>query len=243
MRAFTVIDVPQKSPQWFQARCGRLSGSVAHDFLAIPKSGKGELAGRRNLRLRLALEQITGRSLDDNPFQSRAMQMGVEREGAARAAYEALTGEVVQTTGFLQHTSLAAGVSLDGHIGDFAGIIEIKCPQPAAHLEAVRSGAIPPEYFSQVVHGLWLTGAAWADWISYSPDFPERLQFVCIRMRRDEAELNTYELAVRLFLGEVETEAAGILALAARESFDEVDARVAAEIRRDAQDHDERSVT
>jgi len=49
--AFTVIDAPQRSAEWFAARAGRLTGSVAADMLATIKSG--EAAARRDLRTRL----------------------------------------------------------------------------------------------------------------------------------------------------------------------------------------------
>jgi len=218
-RQFSVVDVAQRSPAWFAARLGRVTGSVAHDLIAMPKTGKGELAGRRNLRVRLALERVTGQSLDAGGYQSPAMAQGIAREGDARAAYEALTGEVVSTSGFLAHDTIAAGVSLDGYVGDYAGVIEIKAPLAATHLEYLRSGRLPLDYYSQVTHALWLTGAAWCDWVSYSPEFPAGLQLKVVRVLRDEAELHAYELALRLFLTEVEAEAASIQALATAPAF------------------------
>ncbi len=208
------MDVPQRSQEWFQARLGRVTGSCAHEMLATPKSGKGELAGRRNLRVRLALERLVGRSLDDGGYQSKAMEQGIEREVDACATYEALTGRLLDQCGFLAHNELQAGVSLDGYVGDFDGIVEVKSPIPATHLEYLRSGRIPADYFSQVTHGLWLTGAAWCDWLSYNPDFPEGLQVKLVRVTREQVDIGAYEAALELFLEEVHQEVESVAELA-----------------------------
>lgn len=187
------------------SRLGRVTGSVASDMLSKPKSGKGESAGRRNLRVRLALERITGRSLESS-FQSKAMLQGIEREADAALHYEALTGRFLSTTGFLRHDSLMAGCSLDGHVGDFEGIVEAKSPIPATHLDYIRTGRIPGDYYSQVIHNLFISGAAWCDWISFNPDFPEPLQLKLVRVWRDEREMVSYQLALALFISEVDAE-------------------------------------
>jgi len=124
-RAFTVHDVPQRSPEWAAARLGRLTGSRAADMLATVKGR--ESIGRRTLREQLVGERRTGRS-HASTFVSAAMQTGVAHEPAAREWYEALTGRFLTQSGFLSHDTLQAGVSLDGHVGDFEGLVEIKCP-------------------------------------------------------------------------------------------------------------------
>jgi hypothetical protein len=203
MRAFTICDAPQRSEAWFAARLGRLTGSRASDALSTIKSG--EAAARRNLRVQLVLERITGRC-QDRVFTTPAMQDGIDREPEAYAYYEALTGEMLTRTGFLAHDTLQAGCSLDGHVGDFEALIEIKSPTPAIHLEYIRSGQVPGDYLKQVTHALWLTGAAWCDWMSYHPDFPEPLKAKIVRVKRDEAAIAAYEKAALTFLEEVQRE-------------------------------------
>jgi len=202
-----VHDVTQRSPEWHQLRLGKVTGSVAADMLATIKSG-GEAAGRRNLRVRLVLERVTGRS-QENGYQSAAMQQGIEREPDAYALYEALTGRLLTSSGFIAHDTLAAGCSLDGYVpygNEFEGIIEIKSPIAATHLEYVKTGVVPGEYLKQIQHGLWLTGARWCDWLSFNPDFPEGLQVKLVRVRRDEAALAEYEKKLTNFLAEVDRE-------------------------------------
>lgn len=202
-RSFTICDAPQRSEAWFQARLGRLTGSVAGDIIAT--IAKGEAAGRRNLRLRLVLERLTGKSMEQG-FQSQAMLTGIEREPLAFAAFEALTGQFAERTGFLSHTDYMAGCSLDGHVGDFETLFSIKCRQPAAHLLCVRSGAIPADALAQMRHELWITGAERHVYFSWNPDFPPALQAKIIEVSRDVAKIPEYESAALAFLNEVDHE-------------------------------------
>jgi predicted phage-related endonuclease len=118
----------------------------------------GEALTRARLRAVLVYEQRTGRPQDDR-YVSVAMARAVALEPFAVAAYEARTGLVVRTTGFLRHDRLPVGCSLDGHVGDFEGIVEIKCPQSPTHLDYWRTGRLPPAYRAQVTHNLWVSGA------------------------------------------------------------------------------------
>lgn len=210
-RQFAVMDVVQGTPEWHQVRLGRLCSSKAADMLATLKSG-GEAAGRRNLRVQLALERITGRS-QDREFQSQAMKDGAERERDARSLYEAVTGEIVTETGFLAHIQHEAGASLDGHLGDFEGIVEIKSPIAATHWDYIKTGVIPGEYQKQILHALWITGAAWCDWLSYHPEFPESIRVKLVRVKRDDKAIAEYEQKAIAFLAEVSREYAEIDAM------------------------------
>lgn len=204
-RAFQVIEAEQRSAAWFAARAGRLTGSVAKHLGAMNKD-KSEPAARRDLRTRLALERMVGRPLEEDDFENADMRRGRELEPEALAAYEAATGHLVQQTGFLSHLTLPLGCSLDGHIGDFDGLLELKAPRPANHLKYVRAGVLPAEHRWQIVHNLYITGARWADFCSYAPDFPENLRLFRVRVPRDEAEIASYGLLAKLFLDEVQKE-------------------------------------
>lgn len=208
-----IIKCDQKSPEWYAARLGKLTGSVAADMLATRKD-KSEAAGRRNLRIRLVLERVTGRS-QETGFVSAAMQQGIEREASAAALYEAQTGNLLRTVGFCQHDTLMAGCSLDGYVGDFEGNVEVKSPIAATHWDYVRSGVIPGEYQKQILCGLWITGALWCDWLSYNPDFPVPLQVKLVRVERNQDEIDAFEKEAKRFLAEVESECAELERMAA----------------------------
>lgn len=195
--------MPQRSPEWHQARCGRLTASCAGEMMAVVKTG--EAAARRDLRLRLVLEQLTGVVQEDG-FTNAAIQRGIDQEGPAIGRYEALTGLMARPVGFVAHDELMAGCSPDGYIGDFEGILEIKNPKSATHLGYLRSKTVPRDYLLQITHALWITGAQWADFLSCDDRMPEGLQVFHKRVERHEVDLAAYEIAVRGFLKEVERE-------------------------------------
>lgn len=208
MKPFRIIDTEQRSDEWRLARLGRLTGSSAADMLATIKSG--EAAARRDLRLRLVCERLTGQS-QDSTFVSAEMQRGIDCEPLALGAYETLTGRLVQRSGFLVHTDLMAGCSLDGHFGDFDGILEMKCPKSATHLKYLRAGVAPSDYLPQITHNLWISGAAWCDFVSWDDRFPEAMQTLIVRMNRGDVDIAGYEAKARAFLVDVENEYRGLL--------------------------------
>jgi len=204
VRNFTIIDADQRSDEWRIARCGRLTGSRAGDMLATIKSGEAA-AARRDYRLQLVCERLTGQPQDD-VFVNAAMQRGIDCEPLAFAAYESLTGQVAQRSGFLAHTEHKMGCSLDGHIEDFAGILECKCPKSATHLKYLRASVVPPEHLAQITHNLFVTGADYCDFFSWDDRFPLALQTFLVRVKRGDVDLAAYEKAALAFLAEVQRE-------------------------------------
>ena len=210
--SFTHIDAPQRSAEWFAARLGRLTGSRAKDMLATIKSG-GWAAARLDYKLELVCARLTGRA-DEGGYVSAEMQRGTDLEPAAFAAYEARTGQVVHRSGFLAHDEHLAGCSLDGHVGDVAGIVELKCPKTATHLRYLRDGRVPSDHLPQILHNLWITGAAWCDFVSFDDRLPEALQLFVVRVERDDAAIAEYERKALAFLAEVDNEYAALATMA-----------------------------
>lgn len=201
---FTEHQIEQRTPEWFALRCGRLCGSKAADMLAT--IAKGEAAGRRNLRVQLVLERITGKPQERSAFQSQAMQDGVTREVDAVALYDATTGLCARGTGFVAVNDLMAGCSPDGIIGEFEGLLEVKSPIAATHWEFLKTGIIPDNYIKQITHNLWVTGAQWCDYVSYQPDFPESRRTQIVRVTRAALDIEAYDRAAKKFLAEVDFE-------------------------------------
>lgn len=207
-RNFSVVDVPQRTPEWFAARLGRVTASKAADMLARTQSG-GWAAGRDNLKWALVLERLTGRS-QDGGFTSAAMTQGTDREPLAVGAYEVETGAVVRLCGFLRHDSLMAGASLDGYLGDFETLISIKCRQPKAHAEHVLSGKVPAAALAQMRHELWLTGAETHHYVSFNPDFPEAQRLRVKVLTAAELNVAAYEAELLAFLADVDAAEAAL---------------------------------
>lgn len=213
--SFTPFFMEQRSAEWHQARLGLLTGSCADAVIAERKRGTGELKERINLRRRLVCERLTGLSAE-NKKQTDAMQRGTDLEAVALGAYEGRTGIPARRVGFVKHDTLAAGCSPDGYVGEWEGIIELKCPLQTTHLEYLEAGILPPDYRGQILHALWLTGAQWCDFCSFDDRFPAGLELLIVRLERTEAleiELAAYGATVEKFLAEVD---AAVDALKAR---------------------------
>ena len=202
---FAIVDCDQRSSDWFTARAGRLTASDAAAMLARPKRNGEESAGRMELRLRLALESMRGVPLEEDAYESKYMMRGREREADGVRAYEAHTGELVQTVGFLRHDTLPIGCSPDGIVGDFAGGLEVKSPKFTTHYEYLQRGTLPSEYAPQIMHSLFVTGLDWWDFCSYCPEFEGIARLFVLRVYREAVDLDAYALAFTLFWNEVES--------------------------------------
>lgn len=201
--SFTVIDAPQRSQEWKRARAGRLTASRAKDMLATIKSG--EAAARRDLRIQLVVERLTGEP-QDSDFVNADMQRGIDLESDAFAAFESVTGTVADRCGFIAHDELLMGCSPDGVLDGYRGLLELKVPRSATHLGYIRAGAIPPEHRPQLLHALLVTGADYIDFMSFDPRFPPDMRTFYRRLERDEREIEEYRKKAAAFLDEVEQE-------------------------------------
>lgn len=196
----TVHTVAQRSEAWYRLRSGRLTASCAEDVLAKGKSG-AEAYKRRDLRLRLAAERLTGLP-ESGGYVSAEMQRGIDKEPDAVAAYEARKGVLVDASvGFMSHDDLMAGYSPDGLVGD--GLLETKCPKTATHLGYLRApSSLADDYMPQILHALWISGAPWLDIVSFDDRLPAHLSLVGYRV--EPVKVPDYALAATLFLGEVD---------------------------------------
>lgn len=198
-----VIDHPQRSPEWFAARAGRLTGSRAGDMLAKIKAG--EAAARRDYRLQLAVERLTG-TPQEIGFVSADMQRGIDMEEAAFSAYEAHSGVMVRRTGFVCSEDYMVGCSLDGDAENFRGVIELKAPKSTTHVGYIKAGVLPATYLPQILHNLWCTSAQWADFASFDDRLPTALQLFVIRVHARDLDIEGYAKEAHKFLAEVDAE-------------------------------------
>lgn len=172
----------QGSPEWFQARLGRVTASRIADVLAKTKTGWG--ASRYSYMGELIAERLTGRP--NESFTTAAMQWGKDNEDRARQAYVFRYDRQVEETGFVEHPRLEglAGASPDGLVED--GLIEIKCPSTITHLDTISSGNVPTRYQLQMQWQMECTGRKWCDFISFDPRLPENLQLFVKRVNIGE---------------------------------------------------------
>lgn len=189
----------QRSPEWFAARLGKVTASRVADLMATTKTGYS--ASRANYMAELICERLTGEQAER--YSNAAMQWGTETEPQASAAYAFLRDVDVVECGLVLHPTIADfGASPDGLVGD-DGLVEIKCPNTATHIETLLSEAVPAKYVTQMQVQMACTGRAWCDFVSFDPRLPGDLQLWVKRVQRDEAAIQNIEAETVKFLGEL----------------------------------------
>jgi len=194
------VNAPQGTAAWLQERAGFATASRLADVMAKIKTG--EAASRANYRAELVAQRLTGQVQES--FTNAAMTHGTETEPFARAAYEIKFGTIVNECGFIHHPVIEwSGASPDGLI-DQDGLIEIKCPNTATHIDYLLKGVVPAKYQPQMLWQMACTGRKWCDFASYDPRMPEELQLFVVRFNRDDEKIKEAETAVIEFLNEVQ---------------------------------------
>ena len=189
----------QRTEEWYAIRLGKVTASRVADVVAKTKTGYG--ASRANYMAELICEVLTGAKGES--FVSSAMMWGTETEPQARAAYEAKVGDLVTEVGFVPHGIIAgSGASPDGFV-DAEGLVEIKCPQTATHMDTLLSESVPAKYVTQMQWQMACTGRKWCDFVSYDPRLPERMQLFVKRIPRDDAYIEHLEKEISAFLDEL----------------------------------------
>jgi putative phage-type endonuclease len=142
----------QRSPEWHEARKGKLTASVF-----------GAAAGLGPQSRQQAWRRIVG--IED--FEDHAaLQWGVDHEQIALAAYqlERAGAAPIVAVGFVPHPVHDwLGCSPDGLVGD-DGLVEIKCPFSQQLYEGV-----PPYYMAQMQGQMEVTGREWCDFVVWTP--------------------------------------------------------------------------
>lgn len=194
----------QRTEDWFAARLGKVTASRIADLTAKTKTGWG--ASRVNYKAQLIAERLTGQRQES--FTNAAMQWGTDTEPQARAMYQLHTGATVTEEAFVVHPSIVdAGASPDGLVG-VDGLVEIKCPNTATHIETLKGQSIPGKYAQQMLWQMACTGRQWCDFASFDPRLPEEMQLFVKRLHRDDTAIAELEQQVRDFLAEVEADVA-----------------------------------
>lgn len=192
-------EIVQGSPEWHAIRLGKVTASRIADVCARTKTGWG--ASRKNYMAELVAERLTG--VRGDGFTNAAMQWGVDMEPEARLAYEFYRDATVVQVGFVPHPTIGdTGASPDGLVGD-DGLVEIKCPNTATHIETLRGGACAEKYFLQMQWQMVCTGRQWCDFASYDPRMPESMRLFVDRVQRQESTTAAIEKAVLSFLTEL----------------------------------------
>ncbi|MGX1418341.1 lambda exonuclease family protein [Bradyrhizobium elkanii] len=192
-------EIIQGSDEWKALRLGKVTASRVADVIAKTKTGYS--ASRANYMAQLIAERLTDTVAD--AYTNAAMQHGTETEPEARSAYEFYQGVTVEQVAFVPHPKIdQAGCSPDGLVGD-DGLVEIKCPNTATHLETLLGQAVPSKYETQMQFQMACTGRKYCDFVSYDPRMPENMRLFIKRVNRDDKTIAAIEGEIASFLLEM----------------------------------------
>lgn len=178
----------QGSPEWYAARCGKITASCFGKLAGSGRSGGGFTQTAITYMTQVLAERLTGVPQDE--IQSKYLDHGNKHEPTARQLYQwHLTDRVeIKQVGFVDHPTIPfCGGSPDALIGD-DGVLEIKCPYNVHnHIANIENdGTLDRDYIWQMQGNLWITGRHWCDFVSFHPFVPEPLQFHVVRYELDE---------------------------------------------------------
>ncbi|ELW8641475.1 YqaJ viral recombinase family protein [Salmonella enterica] len=193
----------QRSPEWFSARCGKVTASRLYDVMTRTKSGYA--ASRQNYMAELICQRLTGKP--EEGFTNAAMMRGTELEPVAREMYALNEFDaVISEVGLIDHPTIAGfAASPDGLVND-DGLIEIKCPNTWTHLQTLKTGVPKRQYLLQMHAQMMCTGRKWCDFVSFDDRLPPELAYFKTRINFDEVLAEEIEQEVVKFLTELETE-------------------------------------
>jgi putative phage-type endonuclease len=194
----------QQTSAWFEARLGKVTASRVADVIAKTKTGYS--ASRDNYMAQLICERLTGQKGES--FTNAAMEHGTQTEPLARSAYENARNLLVKEVGFINHPRIEmSGASPDGLVAD-DGLVEIKCPNTATHIDTLLSGKVPTKYITQMQWQMLCCQRKWCDFVSFDNRLPEHLQLFVQEVEFDQEYCAMLEKEVTQFLAELDSKVA-----------------------------------
>lgn len=150
----------QRSPEWFKARKGRVTGSSVGAILGLSPFMSSDDVMRRMVR------EYHGA---DSEFNGNiATNWGTNNEPGALIEYEMETDHKVELCGFYTKEDWL-GASPDGLVGT-KGLVEIKCPYSMRKGEGrFKTAQEQMHYYAQIQIQLYITDRDWCDFYQWSP--------------------------------------------------------------------------
>ena len=174
-----ILNLQQRSEEWFKARLGVITGSRASNVF-------------KSNNLTLVDEMIAERMTQsvEESFTSKAMEHGILFEPEALKSYNEHTKNSAQEVGFCVHEKYDwLAISPDALIfrdNIAVGAVEIKCPSSKKHIEYIRQNKIPNEYKHQIFHYfIVIETLQFLDFCSYDPRNRD-LNTHIVRVTREE---------------------------------------------------------
>jgi exodeoxyribonuclease (lambda-induced) len=178
---FKLLDAPQGSPEWVEARVGKVTASRLKDWLAVGVKGQ-PLKARADYERELAFEVEF--KVPFERFVSNAMLQGQEMEEFLKRQYAQHYDVIVKPVGAYVSKSFVA--SPDGEIGA-DGLLECKWVYDTTFSSVLVDG-VPNDHMLQIQGQLWASGRKWCDYVVGNQHTGK---FIVIRVERDEAMIKT----------------------------------------------------
>lgn len=187
---FEYSGAPQKSPEWFEIRRGKVTASKLENWLSVSKA-KGKEGTPLKARLDYEKELMFERQFNTNfeVYVNSAMQDGIDYEDFARKQYEKITGNVCDECGCWYNEYFVA--SPDRTVAE-DGLIEVKILKDNSFTEVLVSG-VPAKHWKQIQGQLWSSGRAWCDYVAVNFNTKK---VVIIRVLPDPEFFEWLEIAI-----------------------------------------------
>ncbi len=170
MRIYSMDECPPGSPDWHEARRGKVTASNANRILT-PRTCKPS-ASQNGLICELIADLVNPSA---NWFTERmtkppnkAVADGIAREAESRKWFALAYDVDVQEVGFILGDDGVTGCSPDGLIGD-DGLLELKNPTLATHADYLLEGGLELDYRCQCAMQMIVTGRKYVKLVSYCP--------------------------------------------------------------------------
>lgn len=122
----------QRTPEWFAARCGKVTASRLADVMARTKSGYS--TSRQNYMAELICQRLTGKL--EEGFSNAAMMRGTELEPVAREMYalNEFDAEITEV-GLIDHPTIPGFAASRTDLLTTTGLSKSNAPTPGPILK------------------------------------------------------------------------------------------------------------
>ena len=171
----------QGSPEWFDVRAGRITGSNYHRMMV-----------NKDTWIDNAKKLIDNDYRNDDFVETEDTRRGNRLEGEARKVYELKYDQKVTEVGFITNSLIDhLGVSPDGLIYDDKNVIigatEIKCRNEDNFNKFTKSQKLKRPALMQIVcYFTVMDTLEWVDYVEYSETAPYTRNMVVVRVTREE---------------------------------------------------------
>lgn len=228
--AIFMFGLEQKSPEWYNVRRKRITGSNAAKMMADPLTKTNKIAaGSKIFRteevesgtLQFGLSKgalsyaseiaasdfMTDSELNLESFTSYDMQWGIDTEPFARYEFETLMSIDFEEVGFVSVPNTVKGCSPDGVNMEIQKGCEIKCPKKETHFKYLKDiQELINEYFHQVQWCMYVTGFKSWYLMSFHPYFKKEVRLVYTEVDRCLDTFKKFDRKVKFMTEQIEYE-------------------------------------